>query len=185
MLAPINYPPSMPAAPSIRYHQPSPEALTVEEQARAIDGAAAQIAARFDAKLGGFGPAPKFPRPAEINLLLHQHARLAAAGREEAAGAVWRAGKGAGRGGDKQAVRQRRSCNVWFGAAGLLASANIRYPSAPATAHPQPGCCTWRPSACSAWWVGLVCIAPGEAHRRSRPLDTLGHLRLFEVDASA
>lgn len=36
---------------------------------------------------GGFGGAPKFPRPAEINLLLTQHARLAAAGQTDAAGA--------------------------------------------------------------------------------------------------
>lgn len=30
---------------------------------------------RFDPEQGGFGNAPKFPRPAEINALLHDHLR--------------------------------------------------------------------------------------------------------------
>lgn len=72
---------SLPAA------QPSEEALSAEQQGRAIDGCVAQLAARFDRRLGGFGGAPKFPRPAEINALLAQHARLAAAGDAEGAGA--------------------------------------------------------------------------------------------------
>ena len=33
-----------------------------------------QIASGFDAKLGGFGQAPKFPRPVTLNFLLHQYA---------------------------------------------------------------------------------------------------------------
>jgi uncharacterized protein YyaL (SSP411 family) len=33
-----------------------------------------QIASGFDAKLGGFGEAPKFPRPVTLNFLLHQYA---------------------------------------------------------------------------------------------------------------
>ncbi|PRW45152.1 spermatogenesis-associated 20 [Chlorella sorokiniana] len=68
--------------------EPSAEALTAQEQGRAIDLCASQLSSRFDAKLGGFGGAPKFPRPAEINLLLHQHARLAAAGQADAAAKV-------------------------------------------------------------------------------------------------
>eukprot|EP00197_Chlamydomonas_leiostraca_P004455 CAMPEP_0202859470 /NCGR_PEP_ID=MMETSP1391-20130828/1566_1 /ASSEMBLY_ACC=CAM_ASM_000867 /TAXON_ID=1034604 /ORGANISM="Chlamydomonas leiostraca, Strain SAG 11-49" /LENGTH=819 /DNA_ID=CAMNT_0049538503 /DNA_START=158 /DNA_END=2617 /DNA_ORIENTATION=- len=40
-----------------------------------------QLARRFDARLGGFGGAPKFPRPAEINALLaaHQWAKVTGA----------------------------------------------------------------------------------------------------------
>lgn len=77
----------LPCPPAPRT-QPSPEALTAAQQGHAIDLGVQQLAGRFDARLGGFGGAPKFPRPAEINLLLHQHARLVAAGDEEAAGAL-------------------------------------------------------------------------------------------------
>ena len=38
------------------------------------------LATRYDDKLGGFGNAPKFPRPSELNLLLVQHIRTKAAG---------------------------------------------------------------------------------------------------------
>jgi uncharacterized protein YyaL (SSP411 family) len=71
--------------------QASSESLTAAQQARAIDQCISQLVARFDARLGGFGSAPKFPRPAEINVLLHQHARLVAAGEQEAAGGCGRA----------------------------------------------------------------------------------------------
>jgi uncharacterized protein YyaL (SSP411 family) len=66
--------------------QPSADALSGAEQGRSIDKCVAQLASRFDAREGGFGGAPKFPRPAEINVLLHQHARLVAAGEKGAAG---------------------------------------------------------------------------------------------------
>ena len=68
--------------------QPSADALAADAQRRAIDKCASQLASRFDAREGGFGAAPKFPRPAEINLLLHQSARLAAAGDAAGAGKV-------------------------------------------------------------------------------------------------
>jgi hypothetical protein len=69
-----------------KHMQPSPESLTVVQQGKAIDLCASQLASRFDSKHGGFGPPPKFPRPSELNLLLHQHSRLVAQGDEQAAG---------------------------------------------------------------------------------------------------
>jgi hypothetical protein len=41
----------------------------------ALDSCAHMLGRRFDPKQGGFGNAPKFPRPAEINALLHNHLR--------------------------------------------------------------------------------------------------------------
>jgi uncharacterized protein YyaL (SSP411 family) len=41
----------------------------------ALDSCAHMLGRRFDPKQGGFGKAPKFPRPAEINALLHDHLR--------------------------------------------------------------------------------------------------------------
>ena len=41
----------------------------------ALDTAVAQFAGAFDARLGGFGQAPKFPRPSELLFLLREHAR--------------------------------------------------------------------------------------------------------------
>ncbi|MBI4476853.1 MAG: thioredoxin domain-containing protein [Acidobacteria bacterium] len=40
-----------------------------------LDAAAAQWAHTFDARSGGFGSAPKFPRPSELLFLLREHAR--------------------------------------------------------------------------------------------------------------
>eukprot|EP00850_Spirogloea_muscicola_P011628 SM000073S21404 [mRNA] locus=s73:76458:81626:- [translate_table: standard] len=37
--------------------------------------AARALSDRYDSRLGGFGSAPKFPRPSEINILLRQHLR--------------------------------------------------------------------------------------------------------------
>ncbi len=42
---------------------------------RFIESCYSMLASRFDPTLGGFGAAPKFPRPAEINLLLVEHLR--------------------------------------------------------------------------------------------------------------
>eukprot|EP00897_Mesotaenium_endlicherianum_P005162 jgi/Mesen1/4674/ME000241S03713 len=50
---------------------------------KAIRTCADQLAARYDDKHGGFGDAPKFPRPSEINLLLRRHLRA-----QQAAGAA-------------------------------------------------------------------------------------------------
>ena len=49
----------------------------------ALDDAVAQSAAVFDAANGGFGDAPKFPRPSELLFLLREHARRAAVGRHD------------------------------------------------------------------------------------------------------
>jgi uncharacterized protein YyaL (SSP411 family) len=38
-----------------------------------LDGAAGQLAARFDPTWGGFGPAPKFPQPQLVELCLRHH----------------------------------------------------------------------------------------------------------------
>ena len=40
-----------------------------------LDRAAGEFAASFDARRGGFGSAPKFPRPSELLFLLREHAR--------------------------------------------------------------------------------------------------------------
>ncbi len=45
-----------------------------------MDSCTQMLATRYDDKLGGFGNAPKFPRPSELNLLLVQHIRTKAAG---------------------------------------------------------------------------------------------------------
>src|SRR6201988_4818990 len=47
--------------------------------ADALDRTVRQFAASFDARYGGFGDAPKFPRPSELLFLLREHARTAGA----------------------------------------------------------------------------------------------------------
>ena len=46
--------------------------------AGALDEGVKQFAASFDARRGGFGDAPKFPRPTELLFLLREHARRGA-----------------------------------------------------------------------------------------------------------
>ncbi|KAG2441992.1 hypothetical protein HYH02_009785 [Chlamydomonas schloesseri] len=46
----------------------------------AVEGCAADLGRRFDGEWGGFGGAPKFPRPCELQLLLRAQARLAESG---------------------------------------------------------------------------------------------------------
>ena len=48
----------------------------------ALDVAVEQFQMAFDTRRGGFGDAPKFPRPSELLFLLSEHARRKAAGRE-------------------------------------------------------------------------------------------------------
>ena len=43
-----------------------------------LDNAVREFAAAFDARRGGFGNAPKFPRPSELLFLLREHARTGA-----------------------------------------------------------------------------------------------------------
>ncbi len=45
----------------------------------ALDGGVQQFALSFDRRRGGFGDAPKFPRPSELLFLLREHARTGAA----------------------------------------------------------------------------------------------------------
>lgn len=40
---------------------------------QAINKCTAMLKGRYDKARGGFGGAPKFPRPSEINVLLHSH----------------------------------------------------------------------------------------------------------------
>jgi uncharacterized protein len=47
--------------------------------ATALDTAVAQFEGAFDRRLGGFGQAPKFPRPSELLFLLREHARTGSA----------------------------------------------------------------------------------------------------------
>ena len=47
--------------------------------ADALDKAVAEFSAAFDRRRGGFGNAPKFPRPSELTFLLREHARTGAA----------------------------------------------------------------------------------------------------------
>jgi uncharacterized protein YyaL (SSP411 family) len=49
-------------------------------RADALDTAVEQFQQSFDRRRGGFGDAPKFPRPSELLFLLREHARRAAAG---------------------------------------------------------------------------------------------------------
>lgn len=57
-----------------------------------IESCYSMLAGRFDPTLGGFGAAPKFPRPAEINLLLVEHLR-ASQGREASSATASSSGK--------------------------------------------------------------------------------------------
>jgi uncharacterized protein len=50
-------------------------------EAEALDVAIEQFQLAFDTRHGGFGEAPKFPRPSELLFLLREHARRAAGGR--------------------------------------------------------------------------------------------------------
>ncbi len=62
------------------------ESLTDSQATIAMDSCGQMLATRYDDKLGGFGNAPKFPRPSELNLLLVQHLRAKAAGSRVEAG---------------------------------------------------------------------------------------------------
>ena len=53
----------------------------VVADAETLDIAVEQFQIAFDTRHGGFGEAPKFPRPSELLLLLREHARRSAAGR--------------------------------------------------------------------------------------------------------
>ena len=54
----------------------------------AVAACSAALAERFDANRGGFGSAPKFPRPCELNLLLVYHLVAIQDGNPELAGAA-------------------------------------------------------------------------------------------------
>ena len=54
--------------------QPAGAALQPVFSAAPIDGAVEHLAASFDARYGGFGAAPKFPHPTDLELCLRRHA---------------------------------------------------------------------------------------------------------------
>lgn len=60
--------------------------LDATQRDQAIAACADMLAQRFDARHGGFGGAPKFPRPSELLLMLTHHRRLQDAKREQDAG---------------------------------------------------------------------------------------------------
>lgn len=62
------------------------ESLSDEQARKAIDSCAQMLTSRYDEERGGFGSAPKFPRPAELNLLLVKHLQAKAAGSKAEAG---------------------------------------------------------------------------------------------------
>jgi uncharacterized protein YyaL (SSP411 family) len=57
----------------------------------ALDRAVGEFASSFDSRRGGFGGAPKFPRPSELLFLLREHARTGAAEPRDMALATLRA----------------------------------------------------------------------------------------------
>ena len=59
--------------------QPGEQPLVAD--AETLDIAIEQFQLAFDTRHGGFGEAPKFPRPSELLLLLREHARRSAGGR--------------------------------------------------------------------------------------------------------
>ena len=67
-------------------HTAGQEDLSDGQAIIAMDSCAQMMATRYDDRLGGFGSAPKFPRPSEMNLLLVQHLRAKAAGSNLEAG---------------------------------------------------------------------------------------------------
>jgi uncharacterized protein YyaL (SSP411 family) len=58
-----------------------PNEAHVIADADSLDIAVEQFQRAFDTRHGGFGQAPKFPRPSELLLLLREHARRSAGGR--------------------------------------------------------------------------------------------------------
>ena len=80
--------------------QPARPAHDAEFDARPIDAALAQLAASYDARYGGFGAAPKFPHPTDLELCLRRHAvsgiHLGASGIHQGGGGGDRADTGGG-----------------------------------------------------------------------------------------
>ena len=66
----------------LRAEGPSRAASGVVPGSEALERTVRQFGEAFDARHGGFGDAPKFPRPSELLFLLREHARTAEAGRK-------------------------------------------------------------------------------------------------------
>jgi uncharacterized protein YyaL (SSP411 family) len=58
---------------------------TIEELVKSISHCATSFEQRFDSRLGGFGSAPKFPRPSELLALMTEYARLISINKEDEA----------------------------------------------------------------------------------------------------
>ncbi|MCO5588486.1 hypothetical protein L7F22_042443 [Adiantum nelumboides] len=59
--------------------------LAPDSSQQAVDLCAKQLAKGYDAKVGGFGGPPKFPRPVELYVIMRQYRRLYQAGKTVAA----------------------------------------------------------------------------------------------------
>src|SRR5687768_612697 len=66
---------------SPRRRSGEPRAVADADTLDVLDMAIEQFQLAFDTRHGGFGDAPKFPRPSELLLLLHEHARRSTGGR--------------------------------------------------------------------------------------------------------
>ncbi|XP_024370757.1 uncharacterized protein [Physcomitrium patens] len=62
---------------------PSTELTESSVPAQAVTLCANQLSKGFDSKLGGFGGAPKFPRPVEVALMMRNYKRLEQQGKEQ------------------------------------------------------------------------------------------------------
>ncbi|KAI5062381.1 hypothetical protein GOP47_0022920 [Adiantum capillus-veneris] len=62
--------------------------LALDSSQEAVELCAKQLAKGYDAKLGGFGGPPKFPRPVELYVIMRQYRRLHQAGKTAAASKV-------------------------------------------------------------------------------------------------
>ena len=67
-------------APALGRRRTSGRGGIARSRRRALDTAVEQFQMAFDRRRGGFGDAPKFPRPSELLFLLREHARRSAAG---------------------------------------------------------------------------------------------------------
>ncbi len=122
--------------------------------ADALDAAVEQSRRAFDARHGGFGDAPKFPRPSELLFLLREHARRGPHGDLSRPRFGWRS----------------RRCARWrsAGCATTSAEGSIAIPSTRSGAcRISRRCCTTRRSWC--WRTSRPRRPPGTISTRRSP----------------